>query len=429
MVCDSSSLTPVLAGSSTWARLVDLPPNKRYMHTERRSRKYNQTHHSKQQPGYTTYTYQLIKYLNKGSSSKVHSAVRFSNKESRGQGEIVAVKLIGRTAKNYRISQNEFKLHRKLSHGNIIDFKEYFETPNHWVCVQELMRGDMYDMLTTNKGELETDESLLMALKDVLNGLSYLHSNGIAHHDVKLENVGMSYSTPVSIKCDSVPESISTSAIFEEEQDHRTNKKFRSVAKLMDFGLSVQITKSIVAMPGFAGTTEYAAPELIESSGLNLPYIDGSDPFTHPFVRADMWAVGILLYLLLSAQTVCRFPWASAHKTDTEFNLFLKSEDSLYDSLKTTNPLFRELLNGLLKIDPEERLTAQEALNIIDRYTNASSPISSAATLTGNATSSPADRRTDSPDLLELYTSDSDICMQDSVISTHQPDRQAWYGA
>ena len=68
----------------------------------------------------------------------------------------------------------------------------------------------------------------------ILQGLQYLHSYGIVHRDLKLENVMM------------------------------TNKNSGAVPKLVDFGLSKMIGPSELAQEPF-GTLGYVAPEILES--------------------------------------------------------------------------------------------------------------------------------------------------------------------
>eukprot|EP01134_Creolimax_fragrantissima_P007927 CFRG7927T1 len=320
-----------------------LPPHKRYI--KRR------TSEMIQLPTDTrTYTYEMINYLNKGSSAQVYLAERTPNNVPAHMQitERVAVKQIEKTSKNYRLTRNEVQIHSSVSHMNVVGFKQYFETSRNFVCVQELMRCDLFDMITTSKEECSTDDDILMILSDILKGLSHLHSQNIAHRDVKLENVGLTY---------------------EQVPKCTNNKQIRSIAKLMDLGLSIRLREGMLINQGIPGTVEYAAPELVQfAEQLDLSFEQESDPSGHPFVKADMWAVGILLYLLVSTSTGCRFPWARAHSSDVAFAEFLSGETNWYESLKNSNPIFLSLFNGLLSTNPSKRLNAKEALNMVEKH-------------------------------------------------------------
>lgn len=85
-------------------------------------------------------------------------------------------------------------------------------------------------------------------------GLYYLHSYGIMHRDLKLENIMM------------------------------TNKTEFSVPKLVDFGLAKILSPQETATEPF-GTVGYAAPEILKK----LPYNK----------IVDVWSLGVIIYVLL----------------------------------------------------------------------------------------------------------------------------------
>ena len=85
--------------------------------------------------------------------------------------------------------------------------------------------------------------------------IKYLHSYGIVHRDLKLENVMMSDNTEIS------------------------------VPKLVDFGLAKMIGPNELALEPF-GTLGYVAPEVLQKK----PYS----------FSCDLWSYGCIIYALLS---------------------------------------------------------------------------------------------------------------------------------
>ena len=112
--------------------------------------------------------------------------------------------------------------------------------------------------LKTKSQKKLTEFEAKSIIKQILEGLDYLHSNDIAHRDIKLENILLN----------------SQKAI-----------------KIIDFGFSL-ITPKNRPLDIFCGTPSYMAPELIARKNY----------FGH---LVDIWALGVLLFVFLSG----RFPF------------------------------------------------------------------------------------------------------------------------
>jgi len=95
-------------------------------------------------------------------------------------------------------------------------------------------------------------------VKQVLKSVAHLHGQGICHRDIKLENV-MLETDPVS-------------------------KAIR--AKLIDFGFATDCTTDFATTKFEVGTTEYMAPETL-MRGVSHDQL------------VDVWAIGVLTYLML----------------------------------------------------------------------------------------------------------------------------------
>lgn len=104
-----------------------------------------------------------------------------------------------------------------------------------------------------SKPNRRLDEDVAKNLfKQVVDGIDYLHRKNIVHRDIKLENLMLTSENKV---------------------------------KIIDFGFSVKIPKD-KTLGVFCGTPSYMAPELASKR----------DYYGH---LADIWALGILLYVLL----------------------------------------------------------------------------------------------------------------------------------
>jgi calcium-dependent protein kinase len=108
--------------------------------------------------------------------------------------------------------------------------------------------------LLENNKTFTTDQSAFI-LRQIMLGLHYAHSNNIVHRDIKLENI-----------------------MFNDKNITNLN------LKIIDFGLSKFYHDGINKMEEKLGTCMYMSPEI-----LNGNYTE----------KCDIWACGVLLYLLL----------------------------------------------------------------------------------------------------------------------------------
>lgn len=98
--------------------------------------------------------------------------------------------------------------------------------------------------------------------------------------------------------------------------------------KLTDFGLAAKIDPEIGGLRGFAGTPEYMAPEVVRQPGNKA--LPKPDPATVPLItqKADIFAVGVLAYEVLTASTA--------------FSFACKSSLRLYSAILRKEPQFKE---------------------------------------------------------------------------------------
>ena len=95
------------------------------------------------------------------------------------------------------------------------------------------------------------------------------------------------------------------------------------------------------------GSTLYIAPEVLTAKASGKGY----------GVECDLWAVGVITYILLC----CRPPFSGA--TSWHVGQAIQKGDFNYPEYALVSKGARELIQGLLEIDPHKRLTCKQALN------------------------------------------------------------------
>ncbi|XP_043707363.1 calcium/calmodulin-dependent serine/threonine-protein kinase-like isoform X2 [Telopea speciosissima] len=212
---------------------------------------------------------------------------------------------------------NEIIVMRKIMedvspHPNVIDLYDLYEDLNGVHLVLELCSGgELFDRVVDEEKYSEADAAAVV--RQIANGLSALHWANIIHRDLKPEN-----------------------CLF-------LNKSEGSPLKIMDFGVSSieEFTEPIV---GLFGSIDYVSPEALSQGRVTS--------------AADMWALGVILYILLSGD-----PPFLATSYRQKQNLILAGDISFEDHTWTSiSPSAKQLISSLLTVDPQKRPTAQEIL-------------------------------------------------------------------
>ena len=80
----------------------------------------------------------------------------------------------------------EFCIGSTLHHGNIIETLDIIQEKGHWYEVMEYAPYDLFAIVMTGK---MSREEVACSFLQIVNGVSFLHSMGLAHRDLKLDNV------------------------------------------------------------------------------------------------------------------------------------------------------------------------------------------------------------------------------------------------
>uniref|UniRef100_A0A8C1QGV6 Myosin light chain kinase family, member 4b n=1 Tax=Cyprinus carpio TaxID=7962 RepID=A0A8C1QGV6_CYPCA len=205
----------------------------------------------------TTKTHQITSYytINKeevlggGRFGMVHKCVEKSS------GLVLAAKIIkARSQKEKEVVKCEIEVMNQLDHANLIQLYAAFESRHEIILVMEYVDGgELFDRIIDENYKL-TELDTVLFIRQISEGLQYMHKMYILHLDLKPEN----------ILCVS----------------RQTNK-----VKIIDFGLAMRYKPREKLRVNF-GTPEFLAPEVINYEFVSFP--------------TDMWSLGVITYMLLS---------------------------------------------------------------------------------------------------------------------------------
>jgi len=212
--------------------------------------------------------------------------------------------------------REEIAIMCQLDHPNIVRLEEVYESHSEIYLVQELCEGgELFDRLDEQPDYHYSESRCAALVKQMICSVRYIHSKGIIHRDLKLENFLFS------------------------------TKLGDSELKMIDFGLSKHFSFFGEVQHQAVGTPYTVSPEVIRGS-----YDE----------RCDVWAIGVITYLLLSGDPPfggCGGPESlmQVRENILKGNLeFLPEEDWANVSIDA-----KEFILGLLVTDPNARPTAK----------------------------------------------------------------------
>jgi tRNA A-37 threonylcarbamoyl transferase component Bud32 len=230
-----------------------------------------------------------------------------------------ACKYLQKTVKGQNIPRssldNEIEILKTVSHPNVVQLYETMEDPNTIYLIMELVKGsDLFD-ISDILGTLRP-ASVSALLTPLLTALSYLHSRGVVHHDIKPENIIVDYS--------------------------------QNALKLTDFGSAKFSLKSLEG--AYGGTLNYMAPEVL----LNMR---GARNVCDKAV--DVWSIGVLTYLLISGV----HPFDSGKSHENILNRIIAGKFDFKQPVWEKVPKeCKDFIKRCLVIDPKKRATVSDLL-------------------------------------------------------------------
>ncbi|OXB37711.1 other/IKS protein kinase [Cryptococcus neoformans] len=202
-----------------------------------------------------------------------------------------------------------------------------------WANNQRSFSGGMGASRAENRGVLLLSfEEIVQLFGDIIEGLSFLHSNSILHLDLKCSNVLL----------------------------HWEEGKLVPKAMLSDFGTSEEMLRGQRERTGHTGTMEYMAPETLVQ--------DSEGRFRPSDSHADMWSLGMILYKMM----FLKLPYEECDNYDVlraqiiSYKGFLPDGSLLQNLQRRHIPQrFVFLLKKLLDIHPEKRPSAEKTRSVL----------------------------------------------------------------
>lgn len=210
----------------------------------------------------------------------------------------------------------EIQTWSQLKHENVIRFKEFFKNRDNIYIISEYCSGgELLNYFIENNDKVTVDDTRII-FRQILKGIEYLHSQGVVHRDIKLENILLKK-----------PNDISRIAIA-------------------DFGFAKRSYHD--NMNTICGSPQYIAPEIIASATINKAY----------GAQVDLWSTGVLFYWIVIGYPPFHDNCEPRMYQQVLSGKFRKDEE--WNKLPEDT---KDLIEKLLEIDSKKRLTAKQALN------------------------------------------------------------------
>ncbi|CDJ58566.1 ULK kinase, putative [Eimeria maxima] len=260
--------------------------------------------------------YRIGRVIGCGSFGQVRECV------DRETGQIYAVKVMERRMSgkermtpgrpsNEAMIRSEVEILKSLHHENIVSFVKFFEDKHFFYAVLEKCDGgELFHQIVSRRQFTEEDASALC--RQMASALAYLHGQGVVHRDVKAENF-----------------------LFK-------SKGADSIIKLIDFGMSARLPECGY-LTDLCGSPHYISPELISKR-----YNQG----------ADMWAFGVMIYLMLFG----RYPFEGSKASAIAREVQSKQLNWSRAACPFLTDAAIDFLSRLLDRNEKTRLTATQAL-------------------------------------------------------------------
>mmetsp|Transcript_51788 Transcript_51788/g.152619 ORF Transcript_51788/g.152619 Transcript_51788/m.152619 type:complete len:543 (-) Transcript_51788:97-1725(-) len=250
--------------------------------------------------------------LDKVLGSGYNGVVRMARRKGATREQKFAVKTFKlnniKGAKREQLD-SEVNVFLGMDHPHVARLFDVYETPTALYLVMECLEGgELFDRVTERKRFSEVDAC--DAARQMLLAVNYLHTHGIVHRDLKLENF--------LYDC--------------KNGDH---------LKLIDFGFSKAWDPNL-KMHVSCGTLSYVAPEVLEKN------------YTQ---KCDLWSLGVIAFILLAGY----MPFSGDEATQT-MNILAGRYTLKKERWSTVSQDGLDFVQSLLQVNPSHRLTAEQAL-------------------------------------------------------------------
>ena len=250
--------------------------------------------------------YKFGRLIGRGAFGKVNLALHILT------GKIVAIKSFNKSKQKNSESINkiyhEINLMKTLRHNSIVRILETIETENYILIIMENISGG--NLLSFVKKRTKLNEKTAhFIFRQLISSIKFIHSKGIIHRDIKLDNILIDLNNTIKI-CD-----------FGVGKNYKKNEKLKDQC----------------------GTPAYIAPEILQNN----------DGYYGPPV--DIWSSGVVLYAMLSGNV----PFKANNIKDLHQVII----NGNYHYIKDISNDARNLIKKILEVDPNKRIDIEGILN------------------------------------------------------------------
>mmetsp|Transcript_1086 Transcript_1086/g.2467 ORF Transcript_1086/g.2467 Transcript_1086/m.2467 type:complete len:522 (+) Transcript_1086:229-1794(+) len=283
----------------------------------------------------------------------------------REDGNAVAVKIVGKS-----FDPKEAELLMKLNHPNIVRMYDLQKDDKRYYIITELCRGgELFDLIAEH-GPLPQGLAQRI-MRQLVDGIRYLHSMGVTHWDIKPENLLLT--EDFNLKIADFGFAVMSTALPERPRgtipymapefvNHWVERQRLHHKKATMTNPEVKAPMMVDGgqkrEKGSNAASQHEQKMTVESSEGAMKKQKASDGGSLKLdtQKADMWSVGIVMHCVLAGS----FPFKSPTKHDAFFKLH--SEKSWSPDLPEEDQNASSLMLSLLEIDPSRRPTAEESL-------------------------------------------------------------------
>nr|XP_014332949.1 PREDICTED: myosin light chain kinase, smooth muscle isoform X1 [Bos mutus]XP_014332950.1 PREDICTED: myosin light chain kinase, smooth muscle isoform X1 [Bos mutus] len=216
------------------------------------------------------------------------------------------------SAKEKENIRQEISIMNCLHHPKLVQCVDAFEEKANIVMVLEIVSGgELFERIIDEDFEL-TERECIKYMKQISEGVEYIHKQGIVHLDLKPENIMCVNKTGTRIK-------------------------------LIDFGLARRL-ENAGSLKVLFGTPEFVAPEVINYEPIGY--------------ATDMWSIGVICYILVSGLS----PFMGDNDNETLANVTSATWDFDDEAFDEISDDAKDFISNLLKKDMKNRLNCTQCL-------------------------------------------------------------------